>query len=99
MKKLFTAGALLSLSAVGAYAATWTGVVSDSHCGAMHSKLTSDDAACIQKCAKNGESAVLVVGDKVYKIDNQDALKSHLAEKVTVTGTMKGDTIHVDSVK
>ena len=99
MKKSLAAGLFLSLFATGAFAATWTGVISDSHCGAMHSKMTADDAACVQKCAKMGEQAVLVVGDKVYKIDNQDAVKDHLATKVTVTGTMKGDSVHVDSVK
>jgi hypothetical protein len=39
------------------------------------------------------------VDNKVYKIDNQDAVKSHLGQKVTVTGDMNGDTIHVNSVK
>ena len=39
------------------------------------------------------------IDNKVYKIDNQDAVKSHLGQKVTVTGDMNGDTIDVNSVK
>jgi hypothetical protein len=42
---------------------------------------------------------VLVVGETVYNIDNPDAVKGHEGQKVTVTGTLKADTVHIDSVK
>jgi hypothetical protein len=32
-------------------------------------------------------------------VDNPDVLKGHEGHHVAVTGTMTGDTIHVDSVK
>jgi hypothetical protein len=99
MKKLAAAGLFLSLFSVGAFAASWTGVISDEHCGAKHAAMTADDKACVDKCAKGGAAAVLVAGDKVYKIDNQDAVQKHLGHKVTVTGTLKEDTVHVESVK
>ena len=36
---------------------------------------------------------------KVYKVDNQDAVKDHVGHKVTIAGTVDGDSINVDSVK
>lgn len=97
MKKVLAVGLLL---AGGAFAASWTGVISDEHCGAKHLALTPEDKACINTCVKGGSPAVFVAADnKIYKIDNQGAVKNHLGQKVTITGDMKGDTIHVDSVK
>jgi hypothetical protein len=46
-----------------------------------------------------GEQAVFIVGDKVSNVDNQDAVKSHLGEKVRISGNLKGDTVHATSVK
>jgi hypothetical protein len=36
---------------------------------------------------------------KVYKISNQDKVVAHAGHMVTITGTMDGDTIEVESVK
>jgi hypothetical protein len=36
---------------------------------------------------------------KVYKVSNQDKVVAHAGHKVTLSGTMDGDTIKVDSVK
>ena len=46
-------------------------------------------------------SAVVVTdGDnKVLAVDNADALKGHEGHHVAVTGEVKGDSIHVESVK
>ena len=100
MKKLAAAGLFVSLFSAGAFAATWTGIISDEHCGAKHVALTADDKACVAKCTTGGAAAVFVAGDKVYKIDNQDAVQKHLGHKVTITGTLKGDdTVHIDNVK
>lgn len=102
MKKLAAAGLFLSLFSAGAFAASWTGIISDEHCGAKHVALTAEDRECIDKCAKGDKAmaaAVFVVGDKVYKIDNQATVQKHLGHHVTITGTMKDDTVHVDSVK
>lgn len=100
MKKTFaTAGLFLSFFAVGAFAESWTGTISDEHCGAKHTAATAKDIACAEKCANGGAAAVFVSGDKVYKIENQDAVKGHMGHKVTIDGKMEGDSIHVDSVK
>lgn len=77
---------------------TLTGVVSDQACGAEHKMKNMSAADCARACAKKTGWA-LVVGDKVYKLQGHDAdLDKYAAEKVTVKGSLAGDTMTVDSV-
>lgn len=100
MKKVLAGCVLMfSLGVGGALAENFQGTLSDSMCGAKHVNATKDDIACAQKCVKGGSAAVFIMGDQVYKIDNQDAVKKQVGHKVTLVGTKTGDTIHVDSVK
>jgi hypothetical protein len=63
-------------------------------------KAMRENAACAEKCIKGGSPAVLVTDDgTVYKIADQDKVVAHAGHKVTITGTMDGDAIKVDSVK
>src|SRR5215210_7321637 len=71
----------------------WTGYISDSKCGAKGNN--EGHASCAVKCIKAGASPVLVVDDKVYKIDNPSKVSEYIGKKVTVEGTMNGDTIKV----
>lgn len=99
MKKTLAAfGLFLSLGALAAMAESWEGVISDDACGAMHKKGTQGDKNCASGCIKQGGKGVLVVGDNVYQIENQEAIKGHEGDKVKVTGTLKGDTVHIDSI-
>jgi hypothetical protein len=78
---------------------TVNGWVTDAKCG---SKMASAaGAACAQKCVTAGEKMVIVTdGDaKVLAVDNQDALKGHAGHHVAVTGTVTGDSVHVNGVK
>ena len=87
----------LGLAASG-MAAEVKGFVQDEKCST--SPGMKDDAACAKKCIKGGSAAVLVGEDgKIYKVADQAKITSHAGENVTVTGTVKGDTITVDSVK
>ena len=93
---------MLSLFAMSAFAASWTGYISDSGCAAKHADGSEKSAKCVNACVKNkGADAVLIVGDKVMKIDasSKDKVMDHLGHKVTVDGKMSGDTITIDSVK
>jgi hypothetical protein len=100
MKKTFAAaGLMLSLFAIGAFAENLNGTISDEHCGAKHVAGTAADQKCAAKCIGGGAAPVLVSGDKVYKIENPDAVKGHEGHKVTVSGNVSGDSVHVDSVK
>jgi hypothetical protein len=78
---------------------TVKGWVSDSKCGAKGANAGA--AACTKKCIEGGASAVVVTdGDnKVLAVDNADVLKGHEGHHVAVTGHVKGDSIHVESVK
>jgi hypothetical protein len=80
-------------------AQTVNGWVSDSKCGVKGANAGA--AACTKKCIEGGASAVVVTdGDnKVLTVDNADALKGHEGHHVAVTGHVKGDSIHVESVK
>jgi hypothetical protein len=101
VKKLVAIAALtLSFATASAFAASFTGVVADEMCAANPAKVsTPEHAACAAKCIKGGSPAVLVVGEKVYKVSNPDKIASFAGHKVTVDGTLENDTITVASVK
>jgi hypothetical protein len=98
MKKLTLTAALF---AMGAFAETWSGTITDANCGAKHADASEKSQTCAKRCVKGGAAAVLVVGDKVIKFD--DASKAKIADfvgqKVQITGEMKDDTVTVASVK
>jgi len=75
------------------------GWVVDDKCAAKGANAKAE--ACTKKCLAAGAKMVVVTdGDqKVLKVENPDALKGHEGHHVTVTGTMMGDSIKVDSVK
>jgi hypothetical protein len=78
---------------------TVNGWVSDSKCGAKGANAGA--AACTKKCIASGEKPVVVsdADQKVYSVENPDALKGHEGHHVAVTGHVSGDSIHVESVK
>ena len=78
---------------------TVKGWIADDKCGAKGANAKAE--ACTKKCLDGGAKMVVVTdGDqKVLMVDNPEALKGHEGHHVAVTGTMKGDSIHVDSAK
>jgi hypothetical protein len=81
---------------------SWTGWISDSHCGAKG--MSADHKACAQTCVKTkGASYVFVTGaDKqVVNIHNQDAIDADkdLGTEVKLTGHLMDDgSVHVDNI-
>ena len=77
-----------------------TGVIEDSTCAASKTQMSpaTSRVACVKKCIKNGASAVLVVGDKVYKISNQKAVLKFAGQDVAVDGVVTGDSIEVTKI-
>ncbi len=76
-----------------------TGYIDDSMCAGGKSMCNSGNrVVCAQKCIKSGASAVLVVGDKVYKVSNQKAVVKYAGKNVTVEGKITGETIEVTKV-
>jgi len=78
---------------------TLTGVVSDAMCGQAHMMKDKSDAVCLRYCVKQGNKYALVVGKTVYTLEGHEAeLDKYGAQKVTVKGTVKGETVTVESV-
>jgi hypothetical protein len=98
MKKI-SAVALITMGlAASGMAAELKGFVEDTKCST--NPAMKDNAECAQKCIKGGSPAVLVTADgKIYKIANQDKIVASAGQNVTVTGSVKGDTITVDTVQ
>jgi hypothetical protein len=88
----------------GAAEETWTGKISDEHCGAAHKSMDGKkvtDRECTEICVKGGAKYVFVSKDKVYQIANQKdaALATHAGHTVLLTGEMKGDTVTVSKIE
>ena len=78
---------------------TLTGMVSDTMCAKKHMAKGTPDADCVRMCVKNGNSFALIAGDQVYALKGHSADLDKLAgQKVTVTGTVTGQSLAVDSV-
>jgi len=90
--------------AASCFAGTFIGQISDSSCGASHSKMTGQHGKsnrdCTLACIKGGSKYVFVSGGSVYQIDNQSFadLDKRAGQMVEITGDMKGDTITVSKI-
>lgn len=101
MKRIAFVLAIVSMSALAgaqtAKAHKLTGWIGDSKCGAsMH---TPD---CVKKCVDSGQKPVFVDSkNKVWAIDNTDAVQNYYGDKVKVVATVDSanNSIHIDSVK
>jgi len=100
MKLVLSLAATLAFGTLGLLGAdgSWTGTISDSMCGASHGRTPAK--ACTTGCVKKGAKYVIVVGDKVYSIANQDnpGLAKFAGDNVKVTGTMDGTAITVAKI-
>lgn len=78
---------------------TLTGVVSDAMCGQTHMMKDKPAEECLRYCVKQGTKYALVVGKSVYTLEGHEAeLDKYAAQKVTVKGTLKGETLIMESV-
>ena len=81
-------------------AQTFSGVITDSICGAKHDMSMNQSAArCTKVCLAKGGKYALANGNKLYILDGGTEYLDTLAgERVTVTGNLIGDTIKVSAV-
>ena len=79
--------------------ATVNGWVVDDKCRAKGANAGAE--ACTKKCLAAGAKMVIVTDkdQKVLMVENPDALKGHEGHHIAATGSIKGDSIHVDSMK
>src|SRR5215467_1648919 len=100
MKKTLS---LLFAAAALSFGASFTGVITDNMCdNADHKDMKmGNDAKCVVECVK-GMNGKYVLYDasakKAYKLSDQKAPEKFAGQKVTVAGTLDGDTIKVDSI-
>lgn len=91
--------ATILISAASMWAASVTGTVTDSMCGADHKSMNmGSDGKCVTECVKMGAKYALYDGKKTYTLSDQKAAAKFAAKKVTVTGTVNGATIEVTSI-
>ena len=101
---LAVAGLLLaasfSLAAPGKDAdKTYVGSIGDSMCGAKHMMPGESDKDCTLGCIKEGSKYILIdPSGKIYQLSDQKTPEQFAGAKVTVTGTLSGDTISVTSI-
>jgi hypothetical protein len=78
---------------------TFSGMITDSHCGPRHMRNTSQNSTdCARACVRKGATYVLVDGAHRYTLIGDDSALAQLAgERANVTGTRQGDTIIVNA--
>lgn len=85
-----------------AHAETFTGVITDTMCGAKHGMMKDQpDDQCVKMCAKGQYVYALFDGTNVLKLSDQKTPAKFAAQKVMVTGTLdpKTKTIKVSSIE
>jgi len=67
----------------------------------MMKSMGNDAKTCTVECVKLGGKYVLydAASKTSYQLDPQDKAKDYAGQKVEVTGTSEGGTIHVKSIK
>ncbi len=99
MKKALIVLALAALLVPAlASADSWTGWITDDHCGAKGA--SAEHASCAKKCLDQGGKLVFFnsADQKLYNLDNQKLAEEHLGHEVVVTGTADGSSIKVESI-
>ncbi len=77
----------------------FTGIVTDSMCGANHAMMhVTPDAKCVQDCVKARAKYVLFDGKIAYPLSNQQQPAKFAAQRVTILGTMQDGVIEITSI-
>jgi hypothetical protein len=67
----------------------YTGIITDSMCGADHAKMQlTPENKCVQECVRNGAKYALLVGQNIYILSDQKGPSKFAAQKVTIAGNL-----------
>lgn len=92
MKKTILGIILMAAAATAAdKVQTYTGVITETMCGAKHTMGISPDAKCVRDCVKMDPKKwkyALLVGNELYVLSDQQTPEKFAAQKVKVTGTL-----------
>jgi len=78
---------------------SFSGIITDDHCGAKHQLTDRSPADCTRICVTKGAKYVLINGDKIYILQGDAVKLNRLAgERVTVIGSLHGNIIDFSSI-
>ncbi len=79
---------------------TFSGLLTDSRCGARHSRALDKSAAeCARFCVRHGAQYIIVNGGNRYRLAGHPSqLRGLAGQRVVVTGSLQGDAISVRSL-
>ena len=86
---------LLTAPALDAAPATYTGVVTDTMCGANHAQMkVSPDSKCVRECVGDAKTVfyALADGKNIYRLSDQQTPERFAGRKVKVTGVLYTST-------
>ncbi len=92
----------LALMSTVVFAGEWSGLITETKCGAAHKGGSEKDISCVKSCIKSGAGkAALPVGDDLFTITNADKAAGHEGHKVKVTGTAdeKAKTLTIETIE
>ena len=102
-KQIAIAVASAALLCAAPAAQKFTGTITEDMCGKEgHSamKMGPPDSKCVTECVKSMKAKyALYDGKNVYVLSDQKTPEKFAAKKVTVTGTLEGETIKVDKIE
>jgi hypothetical protein len=106
MKLVALVGVLAAAAVSGAQGKpqTFTGVITDDACamaGHTRMRMGPTDAECVKACILSHDAKyVLLTGEDVYELSDQQAPEKFAAQRVRVVGTLdeKSKTIRVESI-
>jgi hypothetical protein len=80
-------------------AATFSGMITDSYCGARHRRGSHQSSAeCARACVRKGATYVLVDGDHRYQLTGaNEVLDKLVGQRANVMGAREGSAISVTS--
>jgi hypothetical protein len=97
---VFTIALGCGLTAADA-AQTFTGVITDTTCGAKHTMKGHSDADCVKMCVKGSSQYALFDGTNVLKLSDQKTPAKFDGQHVKITGTLdeKNKMIKVGAIE
>jgi hypothetical protein len=78
---------------------TFSGIITDEHCGPRHSDSQKGVAECARMCVRNGSRYTIVDGENKYEVAGNLAQFDEFAgQRVNLFGVLEGNTIKVVSI-
>ncbi|MBV8845421.1 MAG: hypothetical protein JO307_21640 [Bryobacterales bacterium] len=79
----------------------FTGVITDTLCGAKHNMHGHSDSDCVKMCVKGSGQFALFDGENVFRLNDQKMSANFAAQRVKVTGALdeKNKLIKVSSIQ